>query len=108
MVAIIIVIVAVIVLLLLLLLFMGRQTIDASADKNGTITPDGKIRVRRNANKTFEIKPNAGYQISDVQVDGKSVEAKSTYTFENVKENHTISATFTTTTEQPAGKNKKT
>ncbi len=42
----------------------------------------------------YTITPSSGYAVSDVQVDGSSVGAVSTYTFSNVTVNHTISATF--------------
>ncbi len=46
-------------------------------------------------NSTFSITPNSGYYISDVRVDNASVGVVSSYTFNNVTANHTISATFT-------------
>ena len=42
----------------------------------------------------FSIMPDAGYHIKDVIVDGVSVGAVSTYTFTEMKANHTIFATF--------------
>ena len=54
----------------------------------------GSIAANPNSSQTFTIMPNAGYKIKDVQVDGTSVGAVSTYTFDNVTADHTIEATF--------------
>ena len=43
---------------------------------------------------TFRILPDAGWEIADVVVDGQSVGAVDSYTFENVRRDHTITATF--------------
>ena len=69
-------------------------TIDATADEHGTIDPAGTITVPKGESKTFTITPDPGYHIKDVLVDGKSVGAVSTYTFEKVGDNHTIHAAF--------------
>ena len=71
-----------------------RYTITASAGKGGEISPDGSVRVVRGSSKTFTITPDAGYVIEDVLVDGESVGAVDKYTFENVREKHTIKAIF--------------
>ena len=46
-------------------------------------------------NLAFTITPNTGYSITSVAVDGVSQGTISSYTFNNVSANHTISATFT-------------
>ena len=71
------------------------RVITATADEHGKIAPAaGTITVPKGESKTFTITPDSGYHIKDVLVDGKSVGAVSTYTFENVVDNHTIHATF--------------
>jgi uncharacterized repeat protein (TIGR02543 family) len=69
-------------------------TITAAAGANGSISPSGTARVASGANQTYTIKANAGYQVTDVLVDGSSVGAVGTYTFSNVTTPHTISASF--------------
>lgn len=69
-------------------------TITASAGANGSISPSSVVLVNEGDNKTFTISPDSGYKIEDVLVDGVSVGAKESYTFENVTTNHTISVTF--------------
>ena len=71
------------------------RVITATADEHGKIAPAaGTITVPKGKSETFTITPDSGYHIKDVLVDGKSVGAVSTYTFENVMDNHTIHATF--------------
>ena len=69
-------------------------TITASAGAGGSISPSGSFSVREGRDKTFTITPDSGYRISDVLVDGQSVGAVNTYTFDNVQKRHTIEAVF--------------
>ncbi len=69
-------------------------TIQASANAHGSISPSGTVKVRAGADQTFTITPDSGYTIADVKVDGKSIGAVSTYTFEKIKGSHTIEAEF--------------
>lgn len=68
--------------------------IEASAGTGGTISPAGKVWVSRGSDKTFTIAPAKGYVLSSVLVDGKDVGTAGTYTFENVRSGHTITASF--------------
>ena len=69
-------------------------TITAKAEKGGTISPDGTVSVAKNADKTFTITPNKGYEVKDVLVDGESVGKVTEYTFDDITKAHTITATF--------------
>ena len=69
-------------------------TISASAGANGSITPSGAVVVSSGNPKSFTMTPSAGYQVSSVTVDGSSVGAPTTYTFNSVTANHTIVAAF--------------
>lgn len=73
---------------------VGNYTIIASSGANGSIDPVGSVKVAAGTDKTFTITADTGYHISDVKVDGVSVGTVSSYTFKNVKANHTIHATF--------------
>jgi hypothetical protein len=68
--------------------------IASSVGVGGSILPSGSVTVNYGDLKSFTITPDKGYKISDVKVDGKSVGAVSTYTFQNVTADHTIEATF--------------
>jgi hypothetical protein len=71
----------------------NSYTITTSAGSGGSITPENPT-VIHGSNQTFTITPNTGYHIVDVQADGVSLGAVTTYTFTNVTSGHTISATF--------------
>ncbi|MDI6876038.1 MAG: PKD domain-containing protein [Methanomicrobiales archaeon] len=68
--------------------------ITASAGTGGTIDPSGTITIPYDGSQSFAITPDTGYHISDVLVDGVSVGAVMSYTFENVTAAHTIDASF--------------
>ena len=74
-----------------------KYTITATAGEGGSITPAGEVSVKEGASQTFTITASEGYAIADVLVDGQSVGAVDSYTFENVTANHTIAAVFTRT-----------
>ena len=74
-----------------------KYTIAATAGEGGSITPAGEVSVKEGASQTFAIAAQEGYAIADVLVDGQSVGAVDSYTFENVTANHTIAALFTKT-----------
>ena len=74
-----------------------KYTITAAAGEGGSITPAGEVSVKEGASQTFAIAASEGYAIADVLVDGQSVGAVDSYTFENVTANHTIAAVFTRT-----------
>lgn len=69
-------------------------TVKATAGSHGSITPSGDVDVLHGGSQTFTIAANSGYAISNVKVDGVSIGAVKSYTFENVTENHTIEVTF--------------
>ncbi len=69
-------------------------TISASAGSHGAISPSGNSTVNSGSNLTYNITPDACYQISDGLVDGISVDSVSSYTFTNISANHSISASF--------------
>jgi flagellin-like protein len=74
--------------------FSNQYTITALAGANGAISPSGSVQVTQGQSRTFTITPNTGYQVSSVIVDGVSVGAVTSYTFNNVQADHTISASF--------------
>ena len=69
-------------------------TIKATAGVNGSISPTGNVSVREGRDQTFTITPNKGYAVDKVLIDSKNVGAVKSYTFENVKKNHTIEVSF--------------
>ena len=69
-------------------------TIEATAGTGGSISPSGNVSVREGRDQTFTITPDKGYAVSNVKIDGKSIGAVKSYTFENVSRTHTIEVIF--------------
>ncbi len=69
-------------------------TITASAGTGGSISPSGSVSVASGSGRTFTVTHASGYSVYRVTVDGVSVGRPTSYTFSNVKANHTISASF--------------
>ena len=69
-------------------------TIEATAGAGGSISPSGSVSVREGRDQTFTITPDKGYAVSNVKIDGKSIGAVKSYTFENVSRTHTIEVIF--------------
>ena len=69
-------------------------TIKATAGTGGSISPSGNVSVREGGDQTFTITPDKGYAVSTVKIDGKSIGAVKSYTFENVSRTHTIEVIF--------------
>lgn len=71
------------------------HTISVTAGENGTVSQTGDVSVDRETNKTFVIKPDKGYTVDKVLVDGKPAAVENNkVTFEYVIEDHTLEVTF--------------
>ena len=71
-----------------------KYTITSNAEIGGTINPSGISMVLEGATRTYNITPGLGFIIEDVYVDNISVGAVSSYTFTNIRSNHSILASF--------------
>ncbi len=69
-------------------------TLSTSAGQGGSISPAGNTKILETGSATVEIKPDSGYTIKDVVVDGVSVGAVKSYSFSNISSNHSVSASF--------------
>ena len=69
-------------------------TITTEVEGEGTITPEGPVDVYEGGNQTFTMEPAEGYALTDVEVDGVSVGAVTTYTFADVSADAHIKAIF--------------
>lgn len=77
-----------------------NPTINATAGTGGTITDNGVTEVNYGDSKQYDITADAGQDIASVSVDGQYIsnavgKDNFSYTFENVREPHTIDVTFT-------------
>ena len=70
----------------------GEIELSSSAGEGGTISPT--VKVAKGSNVTFYITPHNGYRIKDVLVNGQSYGAISSFTFNDVQGNGSISAIF--------------
>ena len=69
-------------------------TIFASSDVFGSISPDGYIVVTSGSNMTYQMTPNVGYVIEDVQVNGESIGAVSSVVLTNINTPQSVYVTF--------------
>ena len=81
---------------------IASYTITATAGTGGSIAPQGNVEIDQGDDITFSITPEAGYSIAEIMVDGVPVDITTTYTFESVAGNHTISAGFAVNQLPPA------
>jgi hypothetical protein len=65
----------------------------ATAGANGTVTPADSWVVY-NTSQAMTFTPASGYQVANVTLDGTSLGAVSSYTFNNTAADHTLSVTF--------------
>jgi hypothetical protein len=73
---------------------MQIWTLTASAENGGSITPAGSVSVPHGGSQNFIIAAEAQYHVADVLVDGVSVGPVSSWSFDDVKADHTIAARF--------------
>lgn len=71
-----------------------QLNVDVTAGENGTASTVGVAEVTYGGELTVYFTPNIGYKVEDVQIDGVSVGARSSYTFTNIRENHTVYVSF--------------
>ena len=76
-------------------------TIEVAETENGTITHvvadeavEGNAAVACGESMTFAITPASGYVVATLTIDGEATTVAETYTFADVRNNHSIAATF--------------
>jgi hypothetical protein len=74
----------------------NSYTITVTSGPHGSISPSGTVNVPEGGNQTFAIQAEAGFVVEEVWVDGNSIGAVSSHTFNQVMQDHTLHATFTT------------
>ncbi len=65
-------------------------TITSNTSTGGIVDPLGVSTLSAGSSKTYHISASDGYQISDVFVDNVSVGSVTSYSFNNINSNHTI------------------
>ncbi len=69
-----------------------------SVEGMGEVTPSGGVqsvfRLQEGEDVTFEFEPAAGYELAEIQIDGKSISTTDEYTFDNIDKNYTLHVVF--------------
>ncbi len=73
---------------------LKKYTIVATAGSGGSISPSGNVLVAHGSTQTFNVTANSGYRIATLVVDGGNVGNLSSYTFNAVSSDHTITTSF--------------
>jgi len=73
---------------------INMYNISPSAGANGSIAPPGVFQMPHGSTTNLVISPALHYHVQDVLVDGGSVGATNGWTFVNITNDHTISASF--------------
>ncbi|HEU4333940.1 MAG TPA: hypothetical protein VFT32_05540, partial [Candidatus Eisenbacteria bacterium] len=76
----------------------AMHSVEATAGPGGTIAPSGLTLHAAGTSPVFTIVPDPGFEIANVLVDGVTVGAAGTYTFDPLGADHTIQAVFGTVT----------
>ncbi len=72
----------------------AAHTIVANSVGQGTVTPQGEVKVMDGADQSFNMTPDAGFQLQTVTVDAVEVGALLTYTVAAVHQDHHLIAHF--------------
>jgi len=70
---------------------INQYAINSWSDGNSVISPDGMMMVNYGDNQTYTMAANTGYHITDVEVDGVSMGALTSYTFSSIADDHFLS-----------------
>lgn len=69
-------------------------SLDISLSEGGSVTPDGLVRVREGETVVMTIRPNRGYHLKQVIIDGKRVNPELVYKFADIHRDHTAFIEF--------------
>lgn len=72
----------------------AQCTITASASEGGSISPSGSISVAKGSSYAVSFSADEGYYVDTVTVNGTTVSATSSYTFNNITSDKSISVQF--------------
>ncbi len=78
------------------------HTITVTAGSGGSVSPSGSVDVEEGTSQSFIITPDLGYELSQLLIDGANVNIQTAYTFDNVRQNHTLYAVFQPLAAAPA------
>jgi hypothetical protein len=67
----------------------------ATAGSHGSISPSGTMQIAYGDSQAFSIRPDSGYFVDSVLIDGVYAGADTSYLFHSVSQSHTIAVRFT-------------
>ncbi len=70
------------------------KLVSGIANEGGAIVPSGDYVAAEGSSVTYNMVPSPGYRILAVAVDGNSIGAVSSYTFNNIRDKHSIAVAF--------------
>jgi len=74
---------------------INQFIIHASADANGSVSPNGDITKDYGSSQQFTASPNIGYEVNEWTLDGNNVQSGgTTYTLSDITATHTVAVTF--------------
>ncbi|MBN1603094.1 MAG: M6 family metalloprotease domain-containing protein [Chitinispirillaceae bacterium] len=71
-----------------------RYKVAVSASDHGSVNPSGVIQVRAGQSLQFIVKPDSGYQIDRITVNGATTSIKDTVKIENISSDQTMQVDF--------------
>jgi sialate O-acetylesterase len=80
-----------------------RYAIAASGNGGGSVTPTGSVPVEQGESRTFSVVPKTGTFVRSLKVDGNEMGSRDTFSFVDVRDNHTLSASFASRIRAVAG-----
>ena len=69
-------------------------TVTVTAGPGGSISPSGLVSVQEGGSVSFSIVPDEDYELGQLLIDGANVSVQSSYTFSDVRQDHSIYAIF--------------
>lgn len=77
------------------------HAVAVTAGPGGTVEPRGLVSVRDGESVSFSFTPDAGYEVAEVKVDGRTVASPAGYLFSNVHDSHTLYVVFRAAETEP-------
>ncbi|NLE01303.1 MAG: lamin tail domain-containing protein, partial [Fibrobacter sp.] len=71
-----------------------RYQVTISTSDHGTVSPTGAIQVVAGQSLRLVIKPDSGYQIDEIKINGSTTTVKDTITLSNINSNQTVEVQF--------------
>lgn len=79
----------------------NTHAVVVTAGPGGTVEPRGIVAVGDGGSVSFTFTPDAGFEVSEVKVDGRAYESPEGFSFSNVHASHTLYVVFRETVTEP-------